>query len=261
MLSCTEESVSDLSVLNWEGIVHYTDSALVFNRETNEDGNCRQVALHEVRSSIKWVDPNTGVLRVESLKRVNRDLIFSVILAEGRSNPLTTLGVLSVQEGSLDVILNLCSNRSGINGRLHLWNAFFRLFSFDSKGWIQGVQADLEGLLDTEVGDCDWIINTFLLGLMLAWLFHLSNNLATLFWKVDADGEELCDIDVCMLFLADWLNSISTRSSRSYRTIILGCFGSWLFVSHIGNESESSKASSHTGIQFLIRVHLDYFLF
>lgn len=100
--------------------MHYTDSALVFNRETNEDGNCRQVALHEVRSSIKWVDPNTGVLRVESLKRVNRDLIFSVILAEGRSNPLTTLGVLSVQEGSLDVILNLCSNRSGINGRLHL---------------------------------------------------------------------------------------------------------------------------------------------
>ena len=68
MFSSSEEGVSNFSVCNREGIVHNSNTALVLDREANEDGDCRQVALNEVISTIERVNPDTSVFRIERLK-------------------------------------------------------------------------------------------------------------------------------------------------------------------------------------------------
>ena len=68
MFSSSKEGVSNFSVCNREGIVHDPNTALVLDREANEDGDRRQVALYKVISTIKRVNPDTSVLRIERLK-------------------------------------------------------------------------------------------------------------------------------------------------------------------------------------------------
>lgn len=68
MFSSSKEGVSNFSVCNREGIVHDPNAALVLDREANEDGDRRQVALYKVISTIKRVNPDTSVLCIERLK-------------------------------------------------------------------------------------------------------------------------------------------------------------------------------------------------
>ena len=71
MLSCAEESVTDLSVCNREWVVHDANATLILNGQTNQYSDGWQVALHEIIRSIEWVNPHARVLGTESLEWVD----------------------------------------------------------------------------------------------------------------------------------------------------------------------------------------------
>ena len=72
----------------------------------------------------------------------------------------------------------------------------------DAQGRVEGLQADFEGLLDAQVSNSDWVIDALLFSLMFAGFLHFANNLTSLLGQVDANREELCNIDVLIPSLA-----------------------------------------------------------
>ena len=71
MLSASEESIADLSVLHRERVVHDADATLVLDRETDEYSDRRQVAFDEVIGPVERVDPDDGILSIESLEGID----------------------------------------------------------------------------------------------------------------------------------------------------------------------------------------------
>ena len=76
--------------------MHDAKTALILDGQTNEDSDGWKVSFDEIGSAVKWVNPNNSVLRVESLKVVDRDFILFVVLSEGVLDPVTTISLLSV---------------------------------------------------------------------------------------------------------------------------------------------------------------------
>jgi len=48
-----------------------SESALVFNGETNQNSHSRQVTLHKVIGSVKRVNPNDSISGIESFEFFN----------------------------------------------------------------------------------------------------------------------------------------------------------------------------------------------
>ena len=69
----------------------------------------------------------------------------------------------------------------------------------DAQSRVQRLQVDFEGLLHFEVGHGHGVVDTLLFGLVPARLLDLANHFAALFGQVDADGEELGNVDVCVV--------------------------------------------------------------
>ena len=71
MFSCSKESVSDLSILDREGVMDDASTTLILDGKTDKYSNCGQVTLDEIACSIKWVNPHAGIFRVESFEGIN----------------------------------------------------------------------------------------------------------------------------------------------------------------------------------------------
>ena len=196
MLSRAKESVPNLPVSHREWIMYDTNTTLILDRKSDKHSDGWQVAFDKIICSIKWVNPNTGVFCIESLKVINGYLILTVVLAERAANPLSALVMLSVEETRLDEALDLVGDGAWVDSALHVLDAFLRLFTFDSQGRVECLQVDFERLLDSEISDSDGVVHSLLLRLMLSRLLYLPDDLAALFRKVDADGEEFGYIDI-----------------------------------------------------------------
>lgn len=71
MLSATENSLTKFFILIREWIMNDSESALVFNGETNQNSHSRQVTLHKVIGSVKRVNPNDSISGIESFEFFN----------------------------------------------------------------------------------------------------------------------------------------------------------------------------------------------
>ena len=71
MLSASEESVADLSVLHRERVVHDADATLVLDREADEYSHRWQVAFDEVTGPIERVDPDDRIPSIERLEGID----------------------------------------------------------------------------------------------------------------------------------------------------------------------------------------------
>ena len=68
MFGTAKDCLTKLLIFLSEWIVDNTKTAAVVDGKTDEDSDCREVALYEVIGAIKWVDPDNSIARVESLK-------------------------------------------------------------------------------------------------------------------------------------------------------------------------------------------------
>ena len=160
--------------------MHNSDSALVLNGESDEHGDGGQVAFHEIRGSIKWVNPNDSVIGAESFPWINGYFIFTVVLAQCISDPLSSLRVLIIELLSGDKVADSVINLSWVHSGLDVCNTGSRLLSLDAKGWIDVVKAHFKGLLHAEISLCDRTVFALLLSLEVTRLLNLANNLSAL---------------------------------------------------------------------------------
>ena len=124
------------------------------------------------------------------------------MLAQRAADPFSAPVVLSIQIACRDEALDLSRDRAWVYGTLHILNALLRFFAFDAQSWIQRLQVDFESLLYFEVGHGHGVVDTLLFGLVPSRLLNLANHFTALFGQVDADGEELCNVDVCVVLQA-----------------------------------------------------------
>lgn len=58
-----------------EDLVNDADAGVPFDGEADEDGDAREVALHEIAGSIKGINPNDSIISAERAKFLGRNLI------------------------------------------------------------------------------------------------------------------------------------------------------------------------------------------
>lgn len=159
-----------------------TCTTLAFDREPDEDGDCRQVVCYEVRSAIKWVYPDDSIFGIKGLKGLYRalNLIQFIVWPQDFVDEALPLFVLCVQGLHFDEVTDLVVNQVRVNTWLYTLKALLGLFALYSQGWVKVLQADFKSLLHAKIGDSHGIIHTFIFPLMVSGLLHLSNDLATL---------------------------------------------------------------------------------
>ena len=159
-----------------------TCTTLAFDREPDEDGDCRQVVRNEVRSAIKRVYPDDSIFSIKGLKGLYRalNLIQFIVWPQDFVDKALSLFVLCVQRLHLDELTNLVVDQVWVNTWLYTLKALLGLFALYAQGWVKVLQADFESLLHAKIGDSHGVIHTFVFSLMVSGLLHLSNDLATL---------------------------------------------------------------------------------
>ena len=118
------------------------------------------------------------------------------MLSELAFDPVLAPLVAAVKEVGLDERLDGVGEDFGLDSRLNISNTLLRLLAHDVEGRIDCVQTHLDGLLDAEVSNSDGIVFALSSCLQVGGLMNLANNLAALLTEVDADREELGDVNV-----------------------------------------------------------------
>ena len=159
-----------------------TCTTLAFDREPDEDGDCRQVVRNEVRSAIKRVYPDDSIFSIKGLKGLYRalNLIQFIVRSQDFVDEALSFFVLCVQRLHLDELTDLVVDQVRVNTWLYTLKALLGLFALYAQGWVKVLQADFESLLHAKIGDSHGVIHTFVFSLMVSGLLHLSNDLATL---------------------------------------------------------------------------------
>ena len=114
-----------------------TCTTLAFDREPNEDGDCRQVVRYEVRSAIKWVYPDDSIFGVKGLKGLYRalNLIQFIVRSQDFVDEALSLFVLCVQRFYLDELTDLVVDQVRVNTWLYSFEALLGFFALNTQGW------------------------------------------------------------------------------------------------------------------------------
>ena len=97
VLSSTKDGLADHFVFLREGVVDDSNSGLVVDGDSDQDGDGWEVVLDEVRGSIKRVNPDDSILGVELLEvAIEANLVISVNGSQSVGDPLATLSLLGV---------------------------------------------------------------------------------------------------------------------------------------------------------------------
>ena len=97
VLSSSKDGLADHFVFLREGVVDDSNSGLVIDGDSDQDGDGWEVVLDEVRGSIKRVNPDDSILGVELLEvAIEGNFVISVNGSQGVGNPLATLSLLGV---------------------------------------------------------------------------------------------------------------------------------------------------------------------